>query len=70
MPGHTAGHIAYAGAGMLFCGDSLFACGCGRLFEGSAQDMHQSLQKLGALPDDTLVCAGHEYTLANIRFAL
>lgn len=69
IPGHTAGHIAYYGANLLFCGDTLFACGCGRLFEGTAQQMHASLQKLAALPDETLVYCGHEYTLANIRFA-
>lgn len=70
IPGHTAGHIAYYGHGMVFCGDTLFACGCGRLFEGTAAQMLQSLDKLAALPGDTLVYCGHEYTLANIRFAL
>ncbi|HVS27606.1 MAG TPA: hydroxyacylglutathione hydrolase [Burkholderiales bacterium] len=69
IPGHTAGHIAYYGANLLFCGDTLFACGCGKLFEGTARQMHDSLQKLAALPDETLVYCGHEYTLANIRFA-
>ena len=69
IPGHTAGHIAYYGANLLFCGDTLFACGCGRLFEGTAQQMHASLQKLAALPDATRVYCGHEYTRANIRFA-
>lgn len=69
VPGHTAGHIAYYGAGRLFCGDTLFACGCGRLFEGTAEQMYDSLQKLSALPDDTLVYCAHEYTLSNIRFA-
>jgi len=69
IPGHTRAHIAYYGAGALFCGDTLFACGCGRLFEGSAQQMYASLQKLAALPDDTKVYCGHEYTLANIGFA-
>ncbi len=69
IPGHTAGHIAYYGANLLFCGDTLFACGCGRLFEGTPQQMYASLQKLAALPDETQVYCGHEYTLANIHFA-
>jgi hydroxyacylglutathione hydrolase len=69
IPGHTRAHIAYYGAGALFCGDTLFACGCGRLFEGTAQQMYASLQKLLALPDETKVYCGHEYTLANIGFA-
>lgn len=69
VPGHTAGHIAYYGINSLFCGDALFACGCGRLFEGTAKQMHSSLSKFAALPDDTLVCCAHEYTLENIRFA-
>jgi hydroxyacylglutathione hydrolase len=69
IPGHTRAHIAYYGAGSLFCGDTLFACGCGRLFEGTADQMYASLQKLRALPDDTKVYCGHEYTLANIGFA-
>jgi hydroxyacylglutathione hydrolase len=69
IPGHTRAHSAYYGAGALFCGDTLFACGCGRLFEGTAQQMYASLSKLAALPDDTKVYCGHEYTLANIGFA-
>ncbi len=72
VPGHTAGHIAYAGdAGgpLVFCGDTLFAGGCGRLFEGTAEQMWRSLQKLAALPPDTRVYCAHEYTLANLRFA-
>lgn len=69
IPGHTAGHIALAGAGLLFCGDTLFACGCGRLFEGTPPQMVDSLAKLARLPADTRVYCGHEYTLANIRFA-
>jgi len=69
IPGHTRAHIAYYGAGALFCGDTLFACGCGRLFEGTAEQMYASLKKLAALPDDTKVYCGHEYTLANIGFA-
>jgi len=69
IPGHTRAHVAYYGAGALFCGDTLFACGCGRLFEGTAQQMFASLSKLAALPDATKVYCGHEYTLANIGFA-
>ena len=69
IPGHTRAHIAYYGANSLFCGDTLFACGCGRLFEGTAPQMAASLAKLAALPDSTLVYSGHEYTLANIDFA-
>src|SRR5436190_14093048 len=69
IPGHTAGHIALHGAGLLFCGDTLFACGCGRLFEGTPAQMADSLAKLARLPADTRVYCGHEYTLANIRFA-
>ncbi len=69
VPGHTAGHIAYHGAGALFCGDTLFAAGCGRLFEGTPEQMHRSLSKIAALPGDTLVYCAHEYTLANIGFA-
>jgi hydroxyacylglutathione hydrolase len=69
IPGHTRAHIAYYGAGALFCGDTLFACGCGRVFEGTAEQMYASLEKLRALPDETKVYCGHEYTLANIGFA-
>lgn len=69
IPGHTRAHIAYYGAGSLFCGDTLFACGCGRVFEGTPEQMYASLEKLLALPDDTKVYCGHEYTLANIGFA-
>jgi hydroxyacylglutathione hydrolase len=69
VPGHTAGHIAYFGEGLLFCGDTLFSCGCGRLFEGTAAQMHQSLSRLAGLPPETLVYCGHEYTLSNLRFA-
>jgi len=69
IPGHTAGHIALTGAGLLFCGDTLFACGCGRLFEGTPAQMVESLAKLAGLPAATEVYCGHEYTLANIRFA-
>lgn len=69
VPGHTAGHIAYYGHGCLFIGDTLFMAGCGRLFEGTAPQMHTSLQKLLALPDTTRVYCAHEYTLSNLRFA-
>src|SRR3954471_9565111 len=69
IPGHTRAHIAYYGAGALFCGDTLFACGCGRVFEGTTEQMYGSLEKLRALPDETKVYCGHEYTLANIGFA-
>jgi hydroxyacylglutathione hydrolase len=74
VPGHTAGHIAYAQTGataqpLLFCGDTLFSAGCGRLFEGTAAQMSASLAKLAALPADTRVCCTHEYTLSNLRFA-
>ena len=69
IPGHTRAHIAYYGAGALFCGDTLFACGCGRVFEGTPEQMLASLDKLRALPDETKVYCGHEYTLANIGFA-
>ena len=69
IPGHTRAHIAYYGGGALFCGDTLFACGCGRVFEGTPEQMYTSLEKLRALPDETKVYCGHEYTLANIGFA-
>ena len=82
VPGHTSGHIAYfhrpeAGAAVgadtdapvLFCGDTLFSGGCGRLFEGTPAQMHHSLQALAALPGDTRVCCAHEYTLSNLKFA-
>ncbi|WP_137939452.1 hydroxyacylglutathione hydrolase [Chitinivorax sp. B] len=70
VPGHTLDHIAFYTEGMLLCGDTLFACGCGRLFEGTPAQMHQSLGRLAALPDDTKVYCTHEYTLSNQRFAL
>jgi len=69
IPGHTRTHIAFYGAGMLFSGDTLFAVGCGKLFEGTPQQMYDSLSRLMQLPDDTRVYCGHEYTLSNIRFA-
>lgn len=70
VPGHTAGHIAYYGAGLLFCGDTMFSAGCGRLFEGTAEQMLTSLSRFAALPEMTRVYCGHEYTEANLRFAL
>ena len=69
VPGHTRGHIAYYGASLLFCGDTLFGCGCGRLFEGTPAQMWRSLAKLSALPPDTRVYCAHEYTEANLDFA-
>lgn len=70
VPGHTRGHLAYVGPGLVACGDTLFAGGCGRLFEGTAAEMWGSLTRLSALPPETRVCCGHEYTVANLRFAL
>lgn len=75
VPGHTSGHIAYYcaamdGAPLLFCGDTLFSGGCGRLFEGTPVQMLASLEKLAALPGDTRVCCTHEYTLSNLKFAM
>lgn len=74
VPGHTAGHIAYLlrehpKGPVLFCGDTLFSGGCGRLFEGTPAQMHDSLERLSDLPGDTRVCCAHEYTLSNLRFA-
>ena len=72
VPGHTRGHIAYyheASQPLLFCGDTLFAAGCGRLFEGTAEQMHDSLTRLAALPESTRIYCTHEYTLSNLRFA-
>jgi hydroxyacylglutathione hydrolase len=70
IPGHTLGAVAYAGEGAVFTGDTLFAAGCGRLFEGTPAQMYQSLNvTLAALPDATLVYCGHEYTASNLRFA-
>lgn len=68
-PGHTAGHIAYYGHDCLFCGDTLFSAGCGRLFEGTPAQMNASLHRLAALPPATRVYCAHEYTLSNLRFA-
>jgi hydroxyacylglutathione hydrolase len=79
VPGHTAGHIAYFSPAastpgfdkpVLFCGDTLFSGGCGKLFEGTPAQMHESLSKLAALPGDSRVCCAHEYTLSNLKFAL
>jgi hydroxyacylglutathione hydrolase len=69
IPGHTLGHIAYYGNHLLFCGDTLFTAGCGRLFEGTPEQMLNSLHKLAQLPDETQIYCGHEYTLANLHFA-
>ena len=74
VPGHTAGHIAYVShdegdAPLLFCGDTLFSAGCGRLFEGTPAQMHESLARLDALPGSTRICCTHEYTLSNLKFA-
>lgn len=74
VPGHTVGHIAFAQTDgraepLLFCGDTLFSGGCGRVFEGTAAQMSTSLQRLAALPDDTQICCAHEYTMSNLRFA-
>lgn len=68
-PGHTLDHLSYSGHNLLFCGDTLFGCGCGKLFEGTPAIMAASLDRLLALPDATRVCCAHEYTLDNIRFA-
>ncbi|MBA1228109.1 hydroxyacylglutathione hydrolase [Pseudomonas viridiflava] len=73
VPGHTLGHIAFyhddATRPLLFCGDALFAAGCGRLFEGTPEQMHASLDRLAALPDSTQIYCAHEYTLSNLKFA-
>jgi len=70
IPGHTLSHIAYVGGGLLLCGDTMFSLGCGRLFEGTPAQMLASLDRLSALPGETQVCGGHEYTAANGRFAI
>ena len=74
VSGHTVGHVAFvfadADGGVAFTGDSLMACGCGRLFEGTPEQMHAALRQFDALPDDVLIASGHEYTLTNLRFAL
>lgn len=68
-PGHTAGHISYYSEPYLFCGDTMFSGGCGRLFEGTPEQMYDSFQKLNKLPAETLICCAHEYTLSNMAFA-
>jgi hydroxyacylglutathione hydrolase len=68
-PGHTLGHVSYYDGSRLFCGDTLFACGCGRLFEGTPEMMMESLNRLAQLPENTEIFCAHEYTLSNIRFA-
>jgi hydroxyacylglutathione hydrolase len=69
VPGHTATHVAYAGPGVLFCGDTLFAAGCGRVFDGTFAQLAASLRRISALPAETLCYCAHEYTLANLGFA-
>ncbi|OMQ18509.1 hydroxyacylglutathione hydrolase [Serratia oryzae] len=69
VPGHTLGHVAFYSSPYLFCGDTLFSAGCGRLFEGTAEQMYHSIQRLAQLPDDTLICCAHEYTLSNLKFS-
>jgi hydroxyacylglutathione hydrolase len=69
VPGHTAGHVAYYGEGALFCGDTLFAAGCGRVFDGTMADLSASLERIAQLPADTLIYCAHEYTLDNLGFA-
>lgn len=69
LPGHTLGHIGFYSAPYLFCGDTVFSAGCGRLFEGTPKQMFESFQKVKQLPPDTLICGAHEYTLANLAFA-
>ncbi len=70
VPGHTLGHIAYVGDEKLFCGDTLFSAGCGRIFEGTPAQMFHSLQKIASLPDETKIYCAHEYTAGNLAFAL
>ncbi|QDD00387.1 hydroxyacylglutathione hydrolase [Candidatus Methylopumilus planktonicus] len=70
IPGHTRGHIAYYDKKNLFCGDTLFACGCGKIFDGTHEQMYNSLKKISALPKDTKIYCAHEYTKKNITFAL
>jgi len=69
VPGHTSSHIAYLGGGALFCGDTLFAAGCGRVFDGTFEQLAASLERIAGLPGDTLLYCAHEYTLANLGFA-
>lgn len=70
IPGHTKGHIAYLWDGGMFCGDTLFTCGCGKIFDGTPEQLHHSLQRLSSLPEETLVYCTHEYTEYNTPFAL
>src|SRR3990167_4821717 len=70
VPGHTTSHIAFHGGGFLFCGDTLFSLGCGRMFEGTPTQFLQSLDRLAALPGEIQVCCGHEYTQSNGRFSM
>jgi len=69
VPGHTEGHIAYYDGGVLFCGDTLFAAGCGRVFSGTPEQLYESLRRIAALPPETLIYCAHEYTLDNLGFA-
>lgn len=69
VPGHTLEHIAFYSSPYLFCGDTIFSAGCGRLSEGTAEQMYDSFQRLAQLPDETLICCAHEYTLSNLKFA-
>jgi len=69
IPGHTLDHVAYFGEGLLFCGDTIFGCGCGRIFSGTAEQMTHSMRRMSALPPETKVCSAHEYTVDNIGFA-
>lgn len=69
-PGHTLGHLSYFSFPYLFCGDTMFSAGCGRLFEGTPAQMYQSFQKLNQLPEETLICCAHEYTLSNLTFSV
>jgi len=69
VPGHTAGHIAYYGGGALFCGDTVFAAGCGRIFDGTFEQLAASLQRIASLPNETLLYCAHEYTVDNLGFA-
>ncbi|MFC0139909.1 hydroxyacylglutathione hydrolase [Erwinia mallotivora] len=67
-PAHTLGHISYFSFPYLFCGDTMFSAGCGKLFEGTPQQMYESFQKINSLPAETLICCAHEYTLSNLEF--
>ncbi|NIG62940.1 MAG: hydroxyacylglutathione hydrolase [Serratia symbiotica] len=69
LPGHTLGHVAFYSVPYLFCGDTMFSAGCGRIFEGTAAQMYDSFKQLAQLPDNTLICCAHEYTVSNLKFA-